>query len=65
MPDKNREAERIGGPGSSHQNPDKPASAADQRHGPEPHQKRSYDKSDVSGGGGEQDRRHSHDPAKK
>ena len=54
-----------GGPGSSEQNADKPATHAHQAG--EKHQQQgsptSTDSSAASGGGGEQDRHHSHDPA--
>lgn len=52
-----------GGPGSSHQDATKPE--VEQRHGPEPRQRRTDSRSNVSGGGGEQDRHHSHDPERK
>jgi hypothetical protein len=51
---------RQGGPGASHENAKKPleikkpAADSDQR-----------SRSKVSGGGGERDKHHSHDPAKK
>jgi len=57
-----------GGPGSSQQNADKPAddpknqTAKDQ---PTPGQATNPDRSRVSSGGGEKDRRHTHDPATK
>ena len=52
-----------GGPGSSHQRPDLPDPTADR--GPEPGQPTNTSRSDVSGGGGEQDRHHTHDPRRK
>lgn len=52
-----------GGPGSSHQNADKPA--VDERKGPEPGEPTNPNRSRVSGGGGERDRHHTHDPAMK
>jgi hypothetical protein len=52
-----------GGPGSSHQNADKPQDP--EGHGPEPGQPTNPDRSRVSGGGGERDRHHTHDPKTK
>ncbi|MGD9510714.1 MAG: hypothetical protein AB7I59_19505 [Geminicoccaceae bacterium] len=52
-----------GGPGSSHQRPDLPDPTADR--GPGPGQPTNPDRSQVSGGGGEQDRHHTHDPRRK
>jgi hypothetical protein len=50
-----------GSPGSSHQDAQaKPE--ADERHDPEPRQRRRPDRSRVSGGGGERDKHHTHDP---
>lgn len=49
-----------GGPGSSHQNADKPAPP--KRTGPMPGEPTNPDHSRVSGGGGERDRHHTHDP---
>ena len=51
-----------GGPGSSHQDATRPQAADDERHGPEPRQRRTPDRSRVSGGGGERDKHHTHDP---
>jgi hypothetical protein len=55
----------YGGPGSSHQDATKPKPEADERHGPEPRQRRTADRSRVSGGGGERDKHHTHDPRMK
>ncbi len=52
-----------GGPGSSHQGASQPG--GDRRHGPEPRQRRTEDRSNVSGGGGERDSHHTHDPRTK
>lgn len=52
-----------GGPGSSHQNADKPK--GQEHNGPEPGQPTNPDRSRVSGGGGERDRHHTHDPTTK
>lgn len=52
-----------GGPGSSHQAPDRPDPA--EGRGPAPGQPTSPTRSRVSGGGGERDRHHAHDPRRK
>jgi hypothetical protein len=52
-----------GGPGSSHQRPDLPDPTAGR--GPAPGQPTNPTRSRVSGGGGEQDRHHTHDPRRK
>ena len=60
MPEKNPATERIGGPGASHENrqhPEKSKTHAKNEH--------AYDHSDVSGGGGELDAHHTHNPAMK
>ncbi len=60
---KDRSPDRShGGPGSSHQDATKPEADGEQRHGPEPRQRRTPDRSRVSGGGGEHDKHHTHDP---
>jgi len=53
----------AGGPGSSHQDATRPE--VEQRHGPEPRQRRTASRSNVSGGGGERDRHHTHEPVMK
>lgn len=64
MPRKDPDTDRSkGGPGSSHQDATQPD--ADRRHGPEPRQRRTEDRSRTSGGGGERDKHHTHDPATK
>jgi hypothetical protein len=72
MPDKNDDAARHGGPGSSHQNRQAPEKSSPTGHkhsvppqGPQDGQATNPDRSLVSGGGGERDRRHTHDPATK
>ena len=61
---KDRSPDRShGGPGSSHQDAAKPKD--DERHGPEPRQRRTPERSRVSGGGGEHDKHHTHDPRAK
>lgn len=63
MPEKTPETHRWGGPGSSHENRDRPEPhKGDTRRPGEP---TNTPYSHVSGGGGERDRRHSHDPAEK
>ena len=57
---KNPEAERLGGPGSSHQNRKHPEKS--QPRGGHPVDKQSAKFSGVSGGGGEPDAHHTHDP---
>lgn len=52
-----------GGPGSSHQRPDLPDPTAGR--GPAPGEPTNGPDARVSGGGGEQDRKHSHNPAEK
>jgi hypothetical protein len=63
---KDRSPDRShGGPGSSHQDATQPKPTAEERHGPEPRQRRTPDRSRVSGGGGERDKHHTHDPRTK
>ncbi len=75
MARKNANAGRFGGPGSSHQDRTQP-DATDQPTGhkgggaragtaPAPGEATNPDRSRVSGGGGERDRHHSHDPAER
>ncbi|MGH7087668.1 MAG: hypothetical protein ACREFQ_02075 [Stellaceae bacterium] len=52
-----------GGPGSSHQNAKKPAGR--EPRGPEPGTPTNSSRSRVSGGDGERDRHHTHDPKTK
>lgn len=52
-----------GGPGSSHQRPDRPDPTEARK--PPPDAPTNPDRSRVSGGGGEQDRHHTHDPGRK
>jgi hypothetical protein len=64
MTESDRSTDRHhGGPGSSHQNADKPRD--DKERGPQPGEPTNPDRSRVSGGGGERDRHHTHDPATK
>ena len=64
MPLKPKEKrDRVGGPGASHENRRHPERS--QPRGPAPEETKSTRHSGVSGGGGEQDRHHTHDPRKK
>ncbi len=73
MPDKNPAADRShGGPGSSHENAGKPgqdsrrrASGGHSNTPPVPGQPTNPDHSQLSGGGGERDKHHTHDPRTK
>jgi hypothetical protein len=60
MPQKHPNTERIGGPGASHENRAHPEKS--DHHGPHPTEKKSTKHSGVSGGGGEPDTHHTHDP---
>ncbi|HKH01671.1 MAG TPA: hypothetical protein VKB08_13240 [Bradyrhizobium sp.] len=62
MPRKNPNAERFGGPGSSKQDRQHPEKSRKQDDSPEPGTPTSGRSSKVSGGGGERDKHHSHDP---
>ncbi len=57
---KNPATERIGGPGASHENRKQPEKSKPR--GPHPVETQSTRLSGVSGGGGEPDAHHSHDP---
>jgi hypothetical protein len=60
---KNPAAERIGGPGASHENRKHPERSERSRpRGKHPVETQSPKQSGVSGGGGEPDIHHSHDP---
>jgi hypothetical protein len=62
MPRKNPATERIGGPGASHENHKHPEkSHSNRRSRPDT----DFQRSVVSGGGGESDSHHTHDPALK
>jgi hypothetical protein len=70
MPDKNEDARRYGGPGSSHQDREHPGKnkqetghkggGAQEGTGPEAGSPTNTRDSRVSGGGGERDRHHTH-----
>jgi hypothetical protein len=60
---KNPEVEHVGGPGSSHQNRREPEKSRPR--GRHPAEGQSTRFSGVSGGGGEPDAHHSHDPRQK
>jgi hypothetical protein len=61
MPNKNPNTERFGGPGSSKQDRNHPEKFHKDE-GPEPGKPTSGRESKISGGGGERDKHHSHDP---
>jgi hypothetical protein len=61
MPHKNPASERRGGPGSSHDDATKPLPPSENPRAPY----RSKQHSQVSGGGGEADVHHDHDPRHK
>ena len=64
MPKKNEAGERLhGGPGASHEDATE-APPPREKH-PKPGQPTNTSRSKVSGGGGERDRHHTHDPATK
>jgi hypothetical protein len=60
MPKKHKATQRIGGPGAAHENRKHPEKS--QARGAAPEATKSTQHSGVSGGGGEPDRHHSHDP---
>jgi hypothetical protein len=62
MPHKNSSTERFGGPGSSRQDRKHPEKVGRNREVPRPGTPTSGRQSKVSGGGGERDKHHSHDP---
>jgi hypothetical protein len=61
MPEKHPDTQRIGGPGASHENRREPEKSKPR--GPHPSAKKSSRHAGRSGGGGEPDSHHSHDPA--
>jgi hypothetical protein len=64
MPLRSRQKkDRIGGPGASHENRQDPE--ASRRRRPAPEATKSTRHSGVSGGGGEPDSHHTHDPKRK
>lgn len=63
MPQKHPDAERIGGPGAAHENRQEPDKSKPR--GAPPGRDKQPGLSRVSGGGGEPDRHHRHDPAGK
>ena len=67
MPEKHPNAREWGGPGSSEQNAKKPAREPVRKDGDPPltDDAHSDERSHVSGGGGELDFHHTHDPATK
>ena len=63
MPDKHPNSQRVGGPGASHENRQEPERS--QFRGVPPADEQSPQRSHVSGGGGEADSHHTHDPLRK
>jgi hypothetical protein len=63
MPEKHPNTERVGGPGASHENRQHPERS--QSRGLHPADEQSPSRSHVSGGGGEADTHHTHDPFRK
>ena len=64
MPDKHPDTERWGGPGASHADRRKAKPETPARGGRAPDEPTNQPWSHVSGGGGERDRHHGHDPEK-
>jgi hypothetical protein len=62
MPKKHPNTERIGGPGAAHEDRKHPEKFRQDKEGPEPGEPTSGQSSKDSGGGGERDKHHSHDP---
>jgi len=56
-------SERIGGPGASHENRQEPGKSQPAR--PRPEESKSEKRTGISGGGGERDSHHTHDPSLK
>jgi len=65
MPDKNPNTRRYGGPGSSHEDRKHPEKFADEAEKPNQGSPTSGRSSKISGGGGERDKHHSHNPRDK
>ena len=72
MSNRHNDTERVGGPGSSHQNNREPEKSAPtgkkgggSNQGAAPGTPTNSPDSRISGGGGERDRHHTHDPATK
>ena len=63
MPGKHPNTKRFGGPGASHENRKHPEKSQQQRE--HPSDRKNDGHSQVSGGGGEKDSHHSHDPQRK
>lgn len=60
MSNKNPNVERVGGPGASHENRKNPEKSAPKA--PRPEDSHSEKRTGISGGGGERDSHHTHDP---
>jgi hypothetical protein len=63
MPTKHPKTERFGGPGASHENRKHPEKSQQQLEHPSDTKSERHSK--VSGGGGEKDSHHAHDPQDK
>jgi hypothetical protein len=63
--EKNPDARRYGGPGASHEDRRHPEKFRDAAEKPQPGAATNSRSSKVSGGGGERDKHHSHDPRDK
>ena len=57
------DTERIGGPGAAHENRKHPEKSRER--GPRPEDTKSHRHSGISGGGGERDSHHTHEPMQK
>lgn len=60
MSDKHPNSERVGGPGAAHENRKEPQKSRPR--GQRPEDSHSEKRTGVSGGGGERDSHHTHDP---
>jgi hypothetical protein len=65
MPDKHPDAKRFGGPGASHENRQQQQPGRSQEHLGHPSESKNDRHSKVSGGGGEKDAHHTHNPPQK
>lgn len=63
MSERHPNTQRIGGPGASHENRQQPEKSRYPRENPRDGKGPRF--SDVSGGGGEKDAHHTHDPVRK
>lgn len=60
MPKNDPKGKRLGGPGAAHENAKRPEKSRPPR--PRPEETKSARHTGISGGGGERDSHHSHDP---